>query len=269
MLYAEKRVKSGKMLEVSVYPVNSAGRKISDTPKNRGTSPAQAAYNLKVASRNLARTVNCNFDTGDLLVHLTYAPSKAPQSYTEARNDIRKYVRRLDYWRTKNGYTKLKYIIVIEEQVYKTGERKGLSNWHFHLFLSAMPRDVVEDLWDDNARVNADRFQPERFGQKAAAEYLSKDPRGTKRYICSRNCKKPVVKTSEPKHLSAAKLRNMCETYVGDNAYWERRYPGYRFIEAYPVWNDYNKRWYLYLEMRRIDAPKNKKGAICRKTSRS
>ncbi|MBE6685767.1 MAG: hypothetical protein E7591_00870 [Ruminococcaceae bacterium] len=247
------------MLEVDFYPVYPSGRKYSDKPKNKGTTPVKAECNRRAAAKKLAAVVNTNFDTGDLLVHLTYLPEKAPQTYEEAHRDISNYTRRIGYWRRKKGLPEGKYVITIEEQIYKTGTRKGRSNWHFHVFLTEMPRDVAEDLWKDGERVNADRFQPERFGQKAAAEYLSKDPRGTKRYICSRNCKKPVVKTSEPKQLSAAKLKNMCETYVGDNAYWERRYPGYRFIEAYPVWNDYNKRWYLYLEMRKIEEPKKKK----------
>lgn len=264
MLYHEKKIKSGKMLEIDFYPVHKNGGKIG-SGRTKAQKKAQDDYNLKKSERELIRRVNCNFDTGDLFVHLTYGPKNAPQSYEEAKRDINNYLRRINNWRKNNGLDKAKYIIIIEEQVYKTGERAGQSNWHFHVFLSKMPRDVVEQIWN-KGRVNADRYQPDTFGQTAAAQYCAKDPRGKKRFICSRNCVKP--KESEPKQreLSHRKIQNMCEVYAHDSAYWQRRYPGYSFKEAFPVLNPYNGKWYLRVEMRKISTrEKSEKSRVKRK----
>lgn len=257
MLYHEKKIKSGKMLEIDFYPVHKNGNK-QGTDRSKAQKKAQDDYNLKKSERELIRRVNCNFDNGDLFVHLTYMQKKAPQSYEEAKKDINNYLRRVNNWRKNNGLDKAKYIIIIEEQIYKTGERAGQSNFHFHIFLSKMPRDIAEHIWN-KGRCNADRYQPDTFGQTAAAQYCAKDPRGKKRFICSRNCVKP--KESEPKQreLSRRKIQNMCEVYAHDSSYWQRQYPGYAFCESFPVLNPYNGKWYLRVEMRKIDQPKTKK----------
>ena len=257
MLYQEKKIKSGKMLEIEFAPIHKNGKRVSDG-RSKASKKAQDDYNRKKAERALVRMVNANFDTGDLFAHFTYAPKNAPQSYEEAKRDINNLMRCVQRWRKKNGYSKAKYIIIIEEQVYKTGELAGKSNWHFHVFLSEMPRSVVEDMWK-YGRANADRYQPETFGQTAAAQYCAKDPRGKKRYICSRNCKKPREYEPKLRELSQRKIRNMCEQYAHDNSYWQRLYPGYAFCEATPVLNPYNGRWYLRVEMRKIDVPKGRK----------
>ena len=257
MLYAEKKIKSGKMLEVEFYPIMPSGKKVSDG-RSKALKKAQDDYSRKRSERELIRRVNCNFDAGDLFVHLTYAQKYAPESYEEAKRDINNYLRRVNNWRLRHGYDKARYIIIIEERTYKSGERAGKPNFHFHIFLSKMSRDVVEEIWK-KGRVNADRYQPETFGQTSAAQYCAKDPRGKKRFICSRNCVKP--KESEPKlrELSCRRIQNMCEVYAHDGSYWQRQYPGYAFCESFPVLNPYNGKWYLRVEMRKIDQPKTKK----------
>lgn len=251
MLYAKKTIKSGRMLEDIYYPILPSGRSIPYAEKQ--PNPYQEAYDRKQAAKSLTRTINANFDTGDLFVHLTYFPERAPESYEEAKKAISKYFRRVEYWRKKHGLPKGKYAYVIEEQIYKSGKRKGKSNWHYHIFMSGMPRDVAEDLWKDGERVNADRFQPDRFGQEAAANYIQKAPRGRKKFICSRNCIKPKI--SEPKRMdiSNRKMRSMCEVYAHDSAYWERNHPGYKFDYSEPYWNEYNCRWYLRVVMRKLE----------------
>ena len=258
MLYAEKKIKSGKMLEVDFYPILPSGKRMSDGRK-KASKKAQDEYNRKQSVRKLVQKVNANFDTGDLFAHLTYTQKNAPQSYEEAKRDINNFIRRIQNWRFRHGYDKARYIIIVEEQTYKTGELEGRSNWHFHIFLSNMPRDVVEDLWVEGERVNVDRYQPDRFGQRAAAQYCGKDPRGKKRYICSRNCVKPKEYEPKQREISRKKIKNMCELYAHDSEYWQRQYPGYAFKEAWPVENKYNGRWYLRVEMRKIDLPRTKK----------
>ena len=127
MLYREKKIKSGRMLEIEFSPIHPSGRNLN-TGRSKSTKKAQDDYNRKKSERALVRKVNANFDTGDLFVHLTYKQNNAPQSYEEAKRDINNYIRRINNRRKNNGLGKTRYIIIIEEQIYKTGERAGESN---------------------------------------------------------------------------------------------------------------------------------------------
>lgn len=257
MIYAERKIDSGDMRELVIYPVQPSGRLMPGSePKTFGSREAQIKYNRKKAELELVRRVNANFNTGDIFMHLTYDDDNPcmPKDYDEARRIICAYLRRVRKWRGEHGMPEMKYIYVIEEQERKTGRYAGKMIYHYHLFMSAMPRDAAEDLWIHGERVNADRFQPWRFGQEAAARYMSKAPIGKKRFVCSRNCKKPVV--HEPKIVSIGdrKMRSMAEMHIDDAAYWERRAPGYVFCGAKAVWNERNSRYYIRATFRRLEA---------------
>lgn len=256
MKYARKIVKSGLMKEIFFYPVQASGYALPCGKKQRET---QARYNRKKSGRSLVQYVNTNFGEGDIWMHPTFLPEEAPQSYEEASKIIKNYLRRIDRWRASNGFSKLKYIYVIEEQVYKTGENKGRSNWHYHLWLSEMPRDTAEELWTAGKRVNAMRFQPERFGQEAAARYVTKAPKGTKRFVCSRSCKKPKVFVEKNLEIGNRKMQSMAEVHFEDKKYWERQYPGFYFCSMERYWNEYNSRWYLRIAVRKLPEWKTKR----------
>lgn len=256
MLYQRKKIKSGKMLECFYYPVQKSGYAL---PCGRKQREAQARYNAKKSGRELVQRVNANFDTGDIWMSPTFLPEKAPQSYEDAVKILKRYFRRVAAWRRAHGLPALKYIYVIEQQIYKRGKFSGRSNWHYHIWMNTMPRDVAEDLWKDGERVNANSFQPERFGQEAAARYVTKAPKGTRRYVCSRNCVKPVVDEAKQINISSRKMQSMAETHCEDSAYWERQFPGYYFCGLEKTWNEYNSRWYLRVAMRKIPEWKTKK----------
>lgn len=258
MLYQEKKIKSGKMLEIEFAPIHKNSKRVSDG-RSKASKKAQDDYNRKKSIRQFVRMVNANFDTNDLWVSLTYYDECAPLTEEQAMKDLNNYIRRVKYYRKKHGLGEGKFAYGIHEEVYKSGKYKGRSNWHFHLFMSEMPRDIAEDLWVKGQRVNADRFQPDRFGQKAAPEYCVRGSAGKKKFVCSRNCVKPKEYEPKQRELSQRKIQNMCEQYAHDNSYWQRQYPGYTFCEATPVLNPYNGRWYLRIEMRKLDQPKTKK----------
>ena len=241
----EKRTKSGRLLEIDFYPVFSDGRRMpTRKPKATPTTEAQARYNHNQAVKKAVRLINENFDTGDILMHPTYRPEDAPQSEEEAKRDFANYIRRVKTKRAaelkrytalckkypdNDSYKKAKkkleqpfvYYCALEEVTYKSGRNKGRSNWHFHLFMTGgVDRDTLEDLWPSRSRVNADRFQPERFGPEAAAKYITKH--GVERLV---------------------KLR------ADDREYWERKFKGYRFVRTYARYNEYNGHWYLSVVM--------------------
>lgn len=279
----EKRTVSGPLLEVDLYPVWEDGRRMRvRAPKSKKSSAQQQQYNKLQAEKKMVRKVNANFNKTDYFVSMTYWPESAPQNEGDARRDFVNFIRRVktaraaairetkaalkeatvaadampgnsflraEVRRLKKKLKKLKrplkYIYVIEEEIYKTGSRAGCSNWHFHLFITGgLEAEEMEALWIKGERVNCARFQPDRFGPEAAAKYMSKDPKGSKRYCCSRNLTQPVEKTRDGRY-SNRQLEKIATRRADDAAWWERNYPSYTLLETYCRWNEYNSHWYV------------------------
>ena len=273
----EKKIISGPLLEVDFFPVWADGRRMpTRAPKEKQSTAAQQKYNDTQMRKKAIRDINANFDSGDIFMSPTYEQSKAPQSYEEALRDADNYLRRIKRRREaelikcnkllhlrpyeealKKQIKKLeapfKYYYSIEEVKYKTGRYAGRSNWHFHMFVTGgLPREAYEDCWPKGVRVNADRFQPERFGPEAAARYFTKDAQGRRRIKHSRNLQKPIVKTKDAS-FSRRGVELLAKRRVDDAAYWEKRYKGYKFVRTFARFNEYNGHWYLSVIMYRSD----------------
>ena len=270
----EKRTKSGRLLEIDFYPVFSDGRRMpTRKPKATPTTEAQARYNHNQAVKKAVRLINENFDTGDILMHPTYRPEDAPQSEEEAKRDFANYIRRVKTKRAaelkrytalckkypdndsyKQAKKKLEqpfvYYCALEEVTYKSGRNKGRSNWHFHLFMTGgVDRDTLEDVWPSRARVNADRFQPERFGPEAAAKYITKDLHGQRKILRSKNLRTPKTPQIRDGKITAHGVERLVKLRADDREYWERKFKGYRFVRTYARYNEYNGHWYLSVVM--------------------
>ncbi len=270
----EKRTKSGKMLEVDFYPIWNDGRRMpTRAPKSKPSTAEQEKYNKQQAVKNFVRKILANFDTGDVWMHPTYEADKAPQSEEEARRDISNYIRRVKTKRAaelkrilhllercpedkrlkekcKMLRKPLKYAGVIEQQIYKSGPRKGKCNWHFHIFMTGgIDRDVLEDMWPKGMRTNVDRFQPEKFGPDAAARYMTKEPPGSRRFFCSKNLKKPTVPKPKDGKITKRGVEMLAKKRINDGEYWENRYKGYRFLRGFARYNSYNGHWYVSVIM--------------------
>lgn len=279
----EKKIKSGRLLEVEFYPVLSDGRQLARAPKNKKSSEAQAAYNKRQQRKKVVRLVNANFNNSDILITLTFIPDD-DLGEKNAKRKISNFLRRVKRYRErkvkewtellrlkpqskkvkenlKKAKEPLKYIYAVESGIYQRGKKKGMTRYHLHLFLTGCgegDRDAYEKLWD--GRLRADRYRPETFGPEAAAKYLTKqhktDEDGetvkSQGYVCSRNLRRPAEKVKDGK-VSEHKLDLMARKRVSDAAYWERMYKGYKFIRCYARWNDYNARWYVSVVMYRAD----------------
>lgn len=270
----EKRIKSGRLLEVEFYPVFSDGRKIpSRAPKSKKTTEEQAKCNRNRAIKNLVRYVNANFDNTDVFMSPTYIPECAPQSEEEARRNIQNYFRRVKTKRVselkhtekmlslspydeklkikrKKLREPLRYIYVIEKQVYKSGPYRGKMNFHYHIFMTGgLDRDIMEEMWRGGIRVNTNRFQPERFGVEAAARYCSKDPQGSKSFSGSRNLKRPTVSKVIDGKITPRGVEKLAKERSDDREYWEKRHKGYKFIRCFSRYNNYNGNFYISVIM--------------------
>lgn len=270
----EGKIKSGPLLEVDFYPVFADGRRIPRrAPKTKRSTKEQEKYNQKQATLKFIRIINANFGTGDHLLTITYIPEYAPQTEADARRDIANYIRRVktrrrselklvnellkehpDDKRLKQRKKQLekpfKYAYTLEKVTYQRGKYAGRANWHIHMFATGgVSRDDMEDIWHKGVRVNADRYQPERFGPEAAAKYISKDPQGSKRFVCSRNMDKPQKPPPRDDKITRRGLERLARERADDPAYWERRYKGYRLLSCYARLNPYNGYWYVSVVM--------------------
>ena len=284
----EKKTKSGPLLEVDFYPVFKDGRRIPERPpKTKRSTEAQEKYNQSQASKKLIRNVNANFGKDDYFLHPTYNPIFAPCSEKKAKADMRNYIARIKTRRKaelkrvkkeilqlekaitllkenealkirlrmlktkkKKLSEPLRYIYVIEKQVYKRGKYAGMVNYHFHMFITGgLSAGTLESLWGKGVRTNAYRFQPDKFGPESAALYISKDPQGTKRFVSSKNLKKPDTPPPKDGLTSARQVEKYAKQRIDDAQYWERKFKGYRFVRCYARQNPYNSRWYVSVIM--------------------
>lgn len=284
----EKKTKSGPLLEVDFYPVFANGSKIpGHPPGEKRSTKEQIEYNKRQAEKKLIRSVNTNFGNTDYFLHPTYIPELAPQDEKSAKRDMVNYLRRVKTRRMSelkkikaeikdlqkaliqspdnkslkavlqrlNSQRKkleepFRYIYVIEQQIYKTGKFAGRSNWHFHLFVTGgLTGQVLEEIWHHGIRTNANRFQPEKFGPEAAAKYMCKDPQGSKRFVPSRNLKKPQEPKPKDGLTSARQVERYAKQRIDDAEYWEKKYKGYRFVRCYARLNPHNGRYYVSVIM--------------------
>lgn len=245
MTYREKRIYSGKMLEVEIYPISENERREPRKKKEKLSTPKQKNLNDKNAKKHLIRLINANFTDKDLAVHLTYDDKNYPGSEDEARKDVANFLRRVKYYCKKNEMPPPKYIAVIEYKDPEEYEREV--RIHHHIIMSGdIDRDTVEKLWN-KGRANADRLKSDEHGYEALARYITKDPKGSKRWTQSKNLKQPTVKVNDHKYRK--KKVDKIASNPEDRELFEKAYKGYTFTDCKVVHNDLTGT-HLYIKMR-------------------
>lgn len=247
MPYREKRIYSGKMLEVEIYPISLKEKRKSRSKKRKESKIKQKNLNEKNAKKHLVRLLNTNFTDKDISLTLTYDNKNLPKNEDEARRDVVNYIRRLKNYRKRRGLPEIKYVAVIE---YREAERGKSVRLHHHLIMDgAVDRDTVERLWK-KGRCNADRLRADEFGYEGLARYISKDPKGKKRWTQSRNLVQPTVKINDSKYSRKKVYELFMEK--GNARKFEELYPGYLYTDSQTPINDITGTA-VYIKMRRIE----------------
>lgn len=244
--YQTKTTKAGDSLEADIYPVFGSRKDAPRTKRGNKSRPAQKNLNSKRAKRHLNNLVNANFGKGDLWCTFTYDDDHIPDDPDEADRIFGNFIRRINRRRKAAGKENIKYICVTE---YKDDAGKP-TRCHHHVIMSGdVDRDELEKLWKHGKRNQTRRIDPDPDTNAAGiVEYISKDPKGRKRWRASKNLKKPIVTKSVCKFgkRTAAHMAT-------DRAYLESRikkaYPGYKFIDAEVKVNDINGGFYIYARM--------------------
>lgn len=247
MPYREKKIFSGQMLEVEIYPITKNERKQPRKKKEKLSAQKQKNLNEKNAKKHLIRLVNTNFTDNDLAIHLTYDKNNLPKNEEEAGRDVANFMRRVKYHCKKRGLPKPNYIAVIEYKEPVEGKEVRI---HHHIVISGdIGRDEIERLWK-KGRANADRLKADEYGYEALARYISKDPKGSKRWTQSKNLKQPTVKVNDYKY-SKRKVKQI-SSYPEDRRLFEKLYPGYILNDCKVVANDITAAIHLYIKMRKL-----------------
>ncbi|SDO75825.1 rolling circle replication-associated protein [Clostridium gasigenes] len=254
MLYRQKIWKQSKKnttlkeilenLDIKVYPIDLREKNKSRKNKKKESAPKQKNLNDKRAREYLRRLINCNFDNSDLVLHLTYRQGEEPKDYDDAKKDIANLIARINRYRKKIGLGNLKYIAVIEGG---NGTGKKI---HHHLVIDGqLDRDTLEKFWK-KGYANSDRLQGNETGFGDLANYISKDPKGNKRWTQSVGLAKPEISVNDNK-FSGRKMYNMLTNHPSREEL-EKMYPGYTLTNYKIVLNEENCGVYMDISMRRI-----------------
>ena len=253
--YKTKTITSGPIREIEIYPVFPE-KDIPNEYRLKATKEAQRNFKHKNAKKYFERKINTNFGKGDYYVTLNYEKGQEPKDHEEAQKNIQNYVRRLRYFHNKNqddqGIPKkereeLEYIYVNEIS------KEGKGRHHHHIIInSVITMEVIEKKWKHGRRNNIRVIHPDEEHITGLSKYLAKDPKGKKRWGCSKGLRDPDITTHNSK-FSNKKVNEMALNYNQIEEEMEKTNPGYKFMHVEVSKNEFNGRWYMYSRMRKIE----------------
>lgn len=242
--YATKRIVSGNQVELEIYPEFTRKDMNLDDSIKKKSSKAQKNLNDKNARKRLRRLLNTNFSNDDIWATLTYEDRSLPSDMKSSQKDMSNYIKRLNYQRKKLGLPPAKYIYVTE---YSEGKKK--IRCHHHLIISGdMSMDLVEKVWKKGRRNNTRRIKKSVDGLNGLAEYISKDPKGKKRWCSSKNLEQPKMYKNH-RDFSMKKIREMIKNKNMIRQFVETKYPGMIYLDEQALYNAYNGRTYFYIQL--------------------
>ena len=187
-----KKIRSGDVYEVEeFYCPRTIGKKYERGRSENLTSEEQAKRNLQIARKKITRSINTNFNGDDYFVLLTYA---AEVTMEQAKKEFSNFRDRLNRYRNKNGFSKLKYIAVVETQGKKNRVHHHVVMNRFEGLSMKEAAEILEDVWGKGTVLIKKLYKNQKDNRLAS--YISKENirKGAKRWSTSWNLKKPEVK---------------------------------------------------------------------------
>lgn len=245
--YVTKTIDAGLIREVETYPMYLSKDMPSEWKREKNRI-AQKNLNNKNAQKSFVRKINTNFKDGDYHITLNYENESVPTDYVQAKRDMQNFIRRLKRkLKKENIQEELKYIYVTE---HREGD-KGIRCHHHLIINSLLSRDEIEEAWKFGKRIKSTKLSGDELHLTGLATYLSKDPKGKKRWCCSKNLKDPKITKSHSK-FTKKRINNMTRNQNLVKEEMERVNPGYVFIDHQIYINEHNGKPYIYARMRKI-----------------
>ncbi len=241
-IYCTKTIQSGNQFEVEIYP-EFTKKQAKHSKLKKKNNKAQKKLNDKNARKRLERLINSNFEDGDYWITLTYDDKHLPDSIDEAVKNMRNYLRKINYRRKKLGLKNAKYIYITEYSSEKN------IRCHHHLILEkGLSMDIIESCWIYGKRNNVRKVDPDENGLTGLAKYLTKDPKGKKRWCSSRGLKKPKERKSYTV-FPFSKIRKMIIDNNSIEHYMQLKYKNKNYVSCDVRFNEYNGKFYIYVRM--------------------
>lgn len=243
--YRTTTTEAGRMIEVDIYPTFNVRHDMPRTKRGRESRPAQKNLNDKRARRYLNQLASANFGKGDLWGTFTYRAGEEPESIDDAEKKFGNFIRRINRRRKRAGKENIKYIYVTE---WEDGE-KGVRCHHHAILSGDVDRDEIEQLWYHGDRTETKRLAPDPDTHIAGlVHYITKDPKGKKRWKTSKGLKKPTITRSYSK-FGKTKVRKMACDYTLLESELKKKYKNARFVDAKVYQNEINGGFYIYARM--------------------
>lgn len=243
--YRTTTTEAGRMIEVDIYPTFNVRHDMPRTKRGRESRLAQKNLNDKRARRYLNQLASANFGKGDLWGTFTYRAGEEPESIDDAEKKFGNFIRRINRRRKRAGKENIKYIYVTE---WEDGE-KGVRCHHHAILSGDVDRDEIEQLWYHGDRTETKRLAPDPDTHIAGlVHYITKDPKGKKRWKTSKGLKKPTITRSYSK-FGKTKVRKMACDYTLLESELKKKYKNARFIDAKVYQNEINGGFYIYARM--------------------
>ena len=243
-VYMRKKITSGDMVEIEVYPIWKCKHNMSRSKQKNESKESQKKLNKKNSEKKVIRLINTNFEKDDLFITLTYEDGYLPDEKT-ARKDIQNYIRRLKRYREKNGLPELKYIYSIGFE--NNPEHSKKIRIHHHIIINKMNRDEAENLWG-RGRADSKRLKPDDFQLTGVAKYISNQ--GPERWSASRNLKKPKVSISSTGFTRRRALKLISNPGIFKDIF-EKQFTDCTYKDYRAYYSDDSPGVYLYVRMRK------------------
>lgn len=244
--YRTTTTEAGKQIEIDIYPSFNSRHDMPRTKRKRESRPSQKNLNEKRSRRTLNNLAAANFGKGDLWGTFTYRAGEEPASVEDAERIFGNFIKRINRRRKKQGKPNLRYIYVTE---WSDDPKKGIRVHHHMIFSGDCDRDEIEKLWYHGDRTETKRLAPDPDTHiTGLVNYITKDPKGCKRWKSSKGLKKPTVTRSYSK-FSRAKVRNMAFDHALLEKELKAKYKNARFIDASVFVNEVNGGFYIYARM--------------------
>lgn len=252
VIYATKRIDAGDQVELEIYPEFTKREDVPQEGRRPGYN-AQAQRNLKDknARKNCERLINSNFTSQDIWATLVYTDQNLPASMEEALENMQKYIKRINYRRKKLGMEPAKYVYVTE---WSEDDDHKIRCHHHVVMDGQLSMDEVERTWKLGRRNQTRRLDYDENGLSGLAHYITKDPKGKKRWCASKNLKQPE-KRKNHSTFSHSKVKKMAEDYDTAVEMIKAITPGCWFKSLERRINEVNGLTYVYAKLRRACAP--------------
>lgn len=246
-MYRQRVVYAGNTVDISeTYPTQFGDLLTRErAPKiSRGTPEAMKRYNAELAARRLAQIMNENFIPDDIWVTFTYEKHNRPENYNDACKVLSLFTRKLRKLYSRYGI-ELKYV-----KGTAIGERGAL---HHHVVIpQGVPKREITKLWREHIGAS-DKAHPPFYVElypdgdfSSLASYIVDqintdviDEKYVKKWIGSRNLKKPVEEVKDIEEIKWAEPPEPWEGYridtysikAGTNEITGRPYLFYRMVK--------------------------------------